>query len=127
MKLKIILLGSSLSFFAIHTMQKQDALVSAREEVLRKTFKVQQVQKLLKTAPELTAKLAAMKKAQLPYSGPQVFDIICSNCCIDAKSFALVHRDGNTTDIYQSQNPFNKILTLSQEGLPFGINACASQ
>ena len=142
MKRKIIIFILSMPCLLVNGMQKttQNATPEEpqdpRQVILMKSFKMKQLEQLKEKDSELKAQLVlaaerknnkndvkAKKVQQYPYSGPQVFDIIGSNCSVVNNRFALADQDECATVFYPAQSPFNKIMSLRAQAAPFGINA----
>lgn len=101
------------------------------------SFKMRQLQRLARTMPEIKKALIQdleQKKADaehqrgktkqgVSYQGPQVYDTISANRCINDKRFVLADFDEPATDIYQAQSPFEKTMNLKETARPYGINA----
>jgi hypothetical protein len=130
-----------LSSFALNAMQvSPDTLLpqSPREVARMNSFKMKQLERLKAAIPDLNSKLAmaALRKnakkeyksqtQEYSYVGPQVFDIISSNCSVTQNRFALADQDESAADIYQAQSPFAKTMNLPAQAIPFGINAIAA-
>ena len=101
------------------------------------SFKMRQLQRLARTIPEIKTALQqdfkqenadtkhkpGKTKQGVSYQGPQVYDTISANRCINEKRFVLADFDEPATDIYQAQSPFEKTMNLKETARPYGINA----